>query len=393
MYINRGISTKILQAAQEYPVISILGPRQSGKTTLAKKIFTNHDYISLENIDHRDFAQNDPRGFINQYSNKLGVILDEIQNAPNLLSFLQTEVDDNPCIGKFILTGSQNILLNEKVTQTLAGRTAIFKLLPLSIEELTLTNLLPSNVELFMFTGCYPKLYAKHINSLDWYNNYIYTYIERDVRQIKNITSLIAFQNFIKLCAGRIGQPLNTTELGKDCGIDAKTVKSWLSVLEASYIIFLLQPYYNNFNKRLIKAPKLYFVDTGVACSLLNIETKDQIDSHFLRGGLFENMIISDLLKYRFNNDRSNNCYYWRDQTGNEIDCIIEKNNLLYPIEIKSSKTIYSSAYKYFSTWQKIVDRQGMKPSVIYAGDLNQERTNVDIISWANINMLQNKIC
>ncbi len=392
MYINRTITPKILQAAKEYPIISIFGPRQSGKTTLAKKIFDQHQYVSLENIDNREFAQNDPRGFIAQHKNKIGMILDEVQNVPDLLSYLQTTVDEESCIGKFILTGSQNILLNEKVTQTLSGRTAIFKLLPLSIEELTASNMLPDNVESFIFTGCYPKLYAESINPLDWYSNYLYTYIERDVRQIKNITDLATFQHFIKLCAGRIGQPLNTTELGRDCGIDAKTAKAWLSVLETSYVIFMLQPYYNNFNKRLIKAPKLYFIDPGVACSLLNIEAKEQINSHFLRGGLFENLIICDLLKYRFNSGRSNNCYYWRDQIGNEIDCIIENHDLLFPIEIKSGRTIYSNSYKYFSSWQQIVSSKGMKPSIIYAGTLNQERTNVDIISWCDIDLLHKKI-
>ncbi|MGD0466071.1 MAG: ATP-binding protein [Gammaproteobacteria bacterium] len=392
MYINRTITTKILQAAKEYPIISIFGPRQSGKTTVAKKIFEQHKYVNLENIDNREFAENDPNGFIGQYRHTTGVILDEVQKVPSLLSYLQSEVDETPCIGKFILTGSQNILLNEKVTQTLSGRTAIFKLLPLSIEELTASKLLPTDLESFIFTGGYPKLYAEHINSLDWYNNYLYTYIERDVRQIKNITDLTTFQHFVKLCAGRIGQVLNISELGKDCGIDPKTAKAWLSVLETSYVIFMLQPYYNNFNKRLIKAPKLYFIDTGVACSLLNIETKEQIYSHFLRGGLFENIIISDLLKYRFNAGRPNNCYYWRDQTGNEIDCIIESNNQLYPIEIKSGKTIYSNSYKYFPTWQQIVTTKGMKPSIVYAGTINQQRTNIDLISWLNINLLQTKI-
>jgi predicted AAA+ superfamily ATPase len=387
MYIERTITTEILGAAKEYSIISIFGPRQSGKTTVAKRIFPNYAYVNLEALDNREFARSDPRGFLGQFPSHAGMIIDEVQHVPELLSYIQVLVDENPRQYKFVLTGSQNILLNQNVTQTLAGRTAIFKLLPLSISELKANNLCQNEVEQYIFQGCYPKIYSENITAATWYNNYIDTYIERDVRQLKNIHDLTAFQHFIKLCAGRIGQVLSLADLGKDCGIDAKTVKAWLSILEASYVIFLLQPYYNNFNKRLIKAPKLYFIDTGVACSLLGISEPSQLHSHFLRGGLFENFIISDLLKQRFNCGQKNNCYYWRDQAGNEIDCIVDYKELLYPLEIKAGKTINTKAVKYFTVWEKIVGAKAAKPTIIYAGTDKQLRTNLDILSWLDIDL------
>jgi uncharacterized protein len=392
MLIQRHMLAKLKMLCLEYPVISLFGPRQSGKTTLAKMSFPNHHYISIENYDNRDFAKNDPKGFLQNYANEYGVILDEIQHVPELLSYIQTIVDTEPVKGYFILTGSQNLLLNEKVTQTLAGRTAILNLLPLSIEELYAEKKLPNMPEQFIFNGQYPKIYTDSMDVADWYSHYLLTYIERDVRQIKNIHDLTAFQHFLKLCAGRVGQIINFSDLGRDCGIDSKTTRSWLSVLQASYLVFLLQPYHVNFNKRVIKSPKLYFYDTGIACHLLNIENHNQLQSHYLRGSLFENSMIADLIKQRFNAGRLNNCYFWRDHVGNEVDCIIEKNQQLHFLEIKSSKTIMSHQYQSMLKVQHAFPVKTSKPLLVYAGDETQKRTEVTILSWHDLRSLQNDL-
>lgn len=269
--ISRLLQKKLEALAQKLPVVAILGPRQSGKTTLSRMVFGNYAYVSLENLDSRTFAQEDPRSFLDTYA-KEGVIFDEIQHVPLLLSYIQTWVDEWQKPGQFILTGSQNFLINEAITQTLAGRIAILNLLPLSVDELAAANLLPAQSEECMFLGGYPRIYAKEIAPEDWYPNYIQTYIERDVRQVKNVHDLAVFQRFLKLCAGRIGQLINFSSLANDCDVSLSTVKSWLSLLEQSFIIFLLRPHHANFSKRLVKTPKLYFVDTGLACTLLEIQ-------------------------------------------------------------------------------------------------------------------------
>jgi len=381
--INRIISNKLKKLASKFPVVSLVGPRQSGKTTLVRNIFPKLDYVSLEDLDMRDFALRDPKGFLASY--KKGVILDEVQRIPNIFSYIQTIVDEKNVPCQFILTGSQNILLQENLSQSLSGRVAILKLLPLSFEELKNSQKKIGPIEQYLFNGFYPRIYDKKIAAVDWYPNYIQTYIERDVRLIKNIGDLSAFQRFIKMCAGRIGQILNLSSLGNECGISHNTVKSWLSILESSYIIFLLKPYYKNFNKRLIKMPKLYFYDTGLACSLLGIQNEKQLSTHYIKGGLFESFVISEIFKKSFNFGAEPNCYYWRDKSGNEIDCLIDEGGKLSQIEIKAGKTISSDFFVGLQYWKKIAGENRTNFYIIYGGNKDQKRTDAKIINWKNI--------
>jgi predicted AAA+ superfamily ATPase len=392
MRYQRILEEKLRQTATQFPVVAVLGPRQSGKTTLVKATFPNYDYVSLEDLDTRDFAQSDPRGFLNMYNDRPGVIFDEIQHVPQLLSYIQTIVDKHPRSGYFVITGSQNFLINQAITQTLAGRIVLHTLLPFSIHELLNVGVLPSSLESFLFKGCYPRIYDHHLSSRDWYPSYIRTYVERDVRQIKNVTNLTTFQRFIKLCAGRIGQLLNLTSLGNDCGITTNTAKAWISLLEQSYIIFLLQPYYKNFSKSLIKAPKIYFYDTGLACSLLGIESEQQLITHYLRGGLFESCILSEMQKYYFNRGYQPRIYFWRDKQGHEVDCLIEKATTLIPIEIKAGKTASSSYFDELRYLNKIVPSEPYNNVVIYAGDEDQQRTIGLLLGWRLLSKLFDKI-
>jgi len=386
--IKRAISEKLKYLASKFPVVSIVGPRQSGKTTLVKSVFPEMHYASLEDLDLREFAIKDPRGFLATY--KKGVIIDEIQRAPQLFSYIQTAVDKINKNKLFILTGSQNFLVQENISQSLAGRTAILKLLPFSVSELKNTSHKLRAVEDYLFKGFYPRLYDKKISPMDWYPNYIQAYIERDVRMIKNISNLNVFQKFVKLCAGRAGQILNLSSLGNDCGVTHNTAKAWISILEASYIIFLLKPYYKNFNKRLVKMPKLYFYDTGLICSLLDIHNKRQLETHYLKGGLFESFVISEIMKYQLNKGLEPRCYYWRDKTGKEIDCIAETSDSLLQIEIKSSKTIAGDFFDNFKYWTKLVRQERRKSYLIYSGDENQKRSLAEVIGWRDIDSIFN---
>ena len=383
MLINRIVAKKIKRLFRQFPVISIIGPRQSGKTTLVKYVFQDVEYISLEDLDAREFARRDPRGFLSTYQN--GCIIDEAQRVPELFSYIQTAVDSRKKSGQFILTGSQHFLLQENISQTLAGRTSIIKLLPLSLEELKNTSYKLTDSDNFLFKGFYPRIYDKNLQPYDWYPHYIQTYIERDIRLIKNVSNLASFQKFIKLCVGRIGQVLNLSAIGNDCGITHNTAKSWISLLETSFIVFLLKPHHKNFNKRLVKMPKLYFYDTGLACSLLGIENKKQLVSHYLRGHLFESLIISEIIKARFNQGLEPHCYYWRDKTGHEIDCIIEKASSLIPIEIKAGKTIVSDYFDGLNYWTKLSAVKKQNTYVVYGGDETQKRSTANIVSWKNI--------
>ena len=385
MYVARQMESKIQELVKIFPAIAVLGPRQSGKTTLVKKQFPNYKYFNLEELDLREFAKSDPRRFLDLACSGNGVILDEIQYAPELLSYIQSRIDQNRIPGFFILTGSQNILISQYVNQSLAGRISILTLLPLSIGELRNSSHPVSTLDQTMYEGFYPLVSANGINSQDWYDNYIRTYVERDIRQIKNITNLSLFQKFIKLCAGRIGQVLNLSSLANDCGIDVNTVKSWLSVLESTYILFLLQPYHNNFNKRLIKMPKLFFYDVGLACRLLEIQSSAQLNYHHLRGGLFESMIIADLIKQRLNQGRTANLYFWRDQTGNEIDCILDYGETLKPIEIKSSQTLSSDYFDMLLKWQKISGALDSSSYVVYGGDVSMSKKGGVAIGWKDV--------
>lgn len=388
MYINRTIEKKIKQLSKTYPVIAVTGPRQSGKTTLVKKIFPDKKYLSLENLDTRAFAKKDPRGFLKTYSN--GVIIDEIQNVPDLFSYIQEIVDTNKKPGEFILTGSQNFLLMEKINQSLAGRVAITTLLPLSLKELG-ARIEDTDLNQLMLKGLYPIIHEKKIDAQEWYQNYIKTYIERDVRMMKNITDLNLFQKFIRLCAARVGQILNLSSIANDCGVSHNTINGWISILEASYIIFLLYPYYENFNKRLIKMPKIYFYDTGLASSLLNINDDDQMDINQFRGNLFESFVISEIIKNDYNKGFSPNIYFWRDKSGHEIDCLYENKKKKYAIEIKSAKTVNTNFFNNLDYIQKISKNTFDNPILIYGGTEKQIRKNGFVLGWKNfINEINN---
>jgi len=392
MIIKRELTKQIKEAASEFPVIAVVGPRQSGKTTLVQTLFPQHTYISLEDHDIREIALADPRTFLADYPTKHGLILDEIQHAPHLLSYIQTIVDREKKNGFFIITGSQNFLINQAVTQSLAGRIAILTLLPLSMSELESASLLPERIETLIFKGSYPKAHLQKVSSKRLYANYLRTYIERDVRQLKNIGNLLTFQKFMRLCATRIGQELNLSSLGNECGINHNTAKAWISLLEASYIIFLLSPYYKNFGKLLIKTPKLYFVDTGIACSLLKIGSAEALKEHYLRGGLVESFIIGDLLKQQHNLDEQPSLYFWRDKMGNELDCIIEASSYPIPLEIKASKTVTSDFLKGLNYWKSVTDTPDAPQYLVYGGSKNHTVQKTKIVGWQSIAGLIKKL-
>lgn len=386
--IKRKLLPILKKYATQFPVVSVLGPRQSGKTTLTKAAFPNYKYISLEETDNRYLAISDPRKFLSIHKNPHGIILDEIQNVPDLTSYIQTYVDENNNPGYFIITGSHNILLNQAISQTLAGRVAILTLLPLSINELQDAQLLAEYPEDTIWKGFYPRIFNENLDPEIWYKNYINTYIERDVRQIKNIGDISQFQYFIQLCAGRIGQLFKFSEIAKDCGISTKTARSWLSILEMSYIVFRLLPHHNNFSKRLIKSPKIYFYDTGLACSLLGIKNAEQLHSHYNVGSLFESLIISELFKHECNRDSRPHIYFWRDTQGNEMDCVIEKVGKLLPIEIKSGRTINPSFFDNLKYWAKHSKGESEKGILIYGGNEDQDRTIAQVLSWKSIDKI-----
>lgn len=378
--IERIAKQELINLSGQYKAVAVTGPRQSGKTTLVKAVFKDKPYVSLENPDTRSFALEDPRGFLSNYPD--GAILDEVQRVPTLFNYLQQILDETSHTGHFILTGSNNFLLQESISQSLAGRIAHLNLLGFSLDELTSVE--KSNPEEFIFKGMYPPLYDKGFEINKWYLNYIHTYIERDVRQIKNVSNLITFERFVKLCAGRVSQLLNMHSLAIEVGVDTKTVSSWLSVLESSFILFRLQPHHANFNKRLVKMPKLYFYDTGLAAALLGISKQEHLKLHPLRGPLFENFILTELLKNRLNKGLPPNLYFWRDNTGHEIDVLAEQDGVLIPIEIKAGKTISTDYFKGLEFWNKLSGQNnGM---VIYGGNQSQIRSNGNqVISWNNI--------
>ena len=374
--IHRIAEKKLKQLASAFKVVAVVGARQSGKTTLVKSLFKNKPYVSLENPDTRNFALQDPRGFLETHQN--GAILDEVQRVPELFSYLQEVIDNSKKRGLFILTGSNNFLLQQTISQTLAGRVGYLNLLPFSIEELAKAKKLPADDDKLMLTGFYPPIYDQKISAGDWYSNYIRTYIERDVRQIKNITDLILFERFLSLLAGRCAQELNISALSVEAGVDVKTVQSWIGILESSFIIYLLKPHYKNFNKTIVKRPKLYFYDIAIVCSLLRIATIQHLNTHPLRGALFENMVITEFVKQRTNAGLPVNLFYWRDKTGHEIDLIIDTAGKLLPIEIKSGKTINSEFFKSIEYWNKLSGEK--KSMLLYAGKETQIRSTRTLI-------------
>lgn len=378
--IPRHLAKKILELMRGFPIVAITGPRQSGKSTLIKELFLKeYTYVSLEDLDMRAYAKEDPRGFLKEYNQK--VILDEVQQVPELFSYLQGIVDKEDVPGQFILTGSQHFLLLEKITQSLAGRVGMLHLLPLSISEI---DELPELEEL-LYRGCYPPLYTRDVSSYQWYSNYIQTYVERDLRFITKVHDLGTFQRFMKMCAARCGQLLDLTSIGNDCSISHNTVKAWINILEASFIAFRLRPHHKNFNKRLVKSPKLYFYDTGLLCHLLDIESPKQLSTHYLRGGIFESFVISELMKAHYNAALTPKLFFWRDKQGHEIDCLIEKGLDLIPIEIKSGKTINQDFFENLDFFSALSDISPSNSYLIYGGDDDQKRSKAQVLSWKNL--------
>lgn len=378
--IRRHAESALLQLAKGYPVLAITGPRQSGKTTLAKITFPDHAYVSLEDPDTRAFADEDPRGFLARYPQ--GAILDEAQRCPTLFSYLQTRVDADPRMGRFVLTGSQQFGLLSTITQSLAGRVGLVQLLPFALQELLDAGVAPGNLDELLWRGLYPPLHDRPLAAEQWFANYVMTYVERDVRQLIEVRNLSLFQRFLKMCAARCGQLLNTSNLANDCGVTHKTIGAWLSVLEAGYIVFLLQPHHQNFGKRLVKTPKLYFHDTGLAAYLLGIRDATHLSIHAARGALFENFVISELLRRRYNQGLAANLYFWRNNTGQEVDVLIEQGERLMPVEIKSGQTFTPEFLAGLSKWARYAGDKALPAHLVYGGDDNMTRAGVSVHSW-----------
>ncbi len=377
--IPRLLHDPIKKAAESFPIIGIVGPRQSGKTTLAKQLFPKYDYVNLEQLDTRRFATEDPRGFLDRFNNH--VILDEVQRVPDLFSYLQAHVDSRKENGQFILTGSQHFLMMESITQTLAGRIGLFNLYPLSYEEIKKEDLEEPNIQSQILKGGYPRLYDQKVSPDLWLSSYIQTYLDRDISLLSQIDNLNAFEKFVHLIAGRTGQLLNLSSLGNDVGVTHNTIKSWISLLQTSGIILLLQPYYANISKRLNKTPKIYFIDSGLACHLLGIHTKDQLMTHPLYGSLFETFIVSEFMKFFANKGIDQDMFFWRDQQGTEADIVIVEGNKASLYEIKSAQTIATDAFAKLETIQKVIS-QKVSLNLIYGGDDAQLRTKGNVIGW-----------
>ncbi len=382
MFIKRDLETSLRHYAGKFPVVAVVGPRQSGKTTLVREVFPGYKYFSLENPDTLEAVRTDPRDFLEKDYGTAGVILDEFQNEPSLLSYMQGIVDDNRRPGYFILTGSHNFLMNQAISQSLAGRVALLTLLPLSLKELSAGNLLTQDLDEAIFNGGYPDIFSRNILPTEFYPQYTKTYVERDVRQLINVVSLSDFQRFMRLCAGRIGQLLSISSLADDCGISVPTVNAWLSILEASYIICLLRPHFKNFSKRLIKSPKLYFCDTGLACWLLKISSPEQVNQHYLRGGLMESLMVTELYKRFYHYGKEPSIYFWRDSHGHEIDCLLDYGDTFIPIEIKSGKTINQRFFDDLHYWCKLAEIDPTRGYVVYGGLEKHTRSVGNIVSW-----------
>lgn len=378
--IKRVIEKAIRALATKYPVLAVTGPRQSGKTTLLRTMFPDYQYLSLENPDTRLFAETDPNGFLLKYSEH--VIFDEVQRAPALFSYLQTIVDEGSSMGRFILSGSQNFHLMRNITQSLAGRVAIFKLFPFDFNEMKSAGLLSDNFLENIVKGFYPAIFDRGISPKTFYSNYIQTYVQRDVSELIAIRDMRLFQNFLGLLAARAGQLLNMNAIANECGITQPTAKSWISALENSYIVFQLFPYHENFNKRIIKTPKIYFYDTGLLCYLLKIFDPDNLQTHPVKGILFENMMIAEFVKQVYHRNDIPDIWFWRDVAGHEIDLIIQEGIRLKLVEIKSTQTIVPDLFKELLHFETLSKKQNMTKSLVYAGKEPQVRQSVQVIPW-----------
>jgi len=381
--VKRVILEGIKLGLAQYPILALTGPRQSGKTTLLREYFSDYIYVSLENPDIRKFAKNNPNQFLAQYNNK--VILDEVQQAPQLFSYLQTKVDNDKIMGQYILSGSHNFQLMERITQSLAGRVALFELLPFDIKELQAANLLPTYWRELAVKGFYPAIYDRNLDSAVFYKNYVKTYIERDVAMVTNIQDKRRFQNFLGLCAARHGQLLNLNNLANECGISQPTAKSWLSILESSYLVFLLPPYFQNFSKRIVKTSKLYFYDTGLVCYLLGIRSVSDLTDYNLQGSLFENMVVADMVKQNEHKQLLHEYWFWRDSAGKEVDLLI-KNGTKYTIfEVKSTATISDRLFANLDYFERLTRGNVKSKNLIYGGDHGQDRQDYTVYSWNDV--------
>ena len=383
--IAREISKKVLEYAEKFPVVTITGPRQSGKTTLSRALFPGKSYVSMEELDNRNYAQTDPRGFLSQYPE--GAVIDEVQRTPDLLSYIQGIVDEKNQEGLFILTGSQQFEMMSRITQSLAGRTAIVKLLPFTLQE-AYPKMESTSINEVLYTGFFPRIFDKKIKPADAAGFYINTYLERDVRQIINIRDITRFETFLQLCAGRTGQLVNLNAIADETGVSQNTIKSWLSVLEASYIIKLLRPYHKRITRRLVKTPKLYFLDTGLAVNLIGIKSADHLKNHPLKGALFETLIVSELLKKTFNRGERDNLFFYRDQKGHEMDIVLDNGFNLDLVEVKLSQTLNTGFLKGFSYFPEIKDIH-CRNHIVYGGDRNSSFHGVEVHSWKNMEGIQ----
>ena len=385
--IERTIEPRLREAAAHYPVVTVTGPRQSGKTTTCRSVFGQHRYVNLEAPDVRAFALDDPRGFLGQFEG--GVILDEVQHAPDLLSYLQVLVDEEPIAGRFILTGSEHFALSERVSQSLAGRTAILHLLPPSWDELNRFENPPTALWDALFMGAFPRIFDRGIPPRDWLSDYVATYVERDVRQVLNIGQLSAFADFVRLAAGRTSAELNLSDLGSDAGVSHNTAKAWLSVLETSYLGFRLPAYHANLRKRLVKAPKFHFVDSGLVCFLLGIEAPEQLVTHPLRGAVFESWVASEVYKARVHRRLEPRLSHVRISRGPEVDLVVEAGSRIIATEVKSGGTAKTSFWRNVTTFADELAKLQHPPPVVrrivYGGDVDQRRTDGELVSWRSV--------
>jgi hypothetical protein len=382
--IPRRAAATARRLARGFPVVFVTGPRQSGKSTLVRAAFARKPYVSLETPDDRAFATEDPRGFLARYPR--GAVIDEVQQVPGLLSYIQIDVDTRRAMGRFVLTGSQNLLLTARVSQSLAGRAAWLQLLPLQLAELVTAGLVVRSLDELMYAGSYPALYDRKIKPADWYASYVATYVERDVRQLAAIQDLALFQRFLRLCAARTGQLLNQSNIATDLGVAVGTIRHWLSVLEASFVIVLLQPHHSNFGKRLVRTPKLYFCDTGLAAYLVGIRSTNELSTHSMRPALFETWALSELRKRALNKGEDPRLFFWRDNIGTEIDAIVDgADGGLQPIEVKSGSTIAADAFRNINLFRKYAGERVRHPTLVYGGDDQYVRAGTRVVPWRQI--------
>ena len=381
--IPRTAHSIALKLAKGFPILALTGPRQSGKTTLARALFPERAYVSLEDPEQREFALGDARGFLARFGD--GAIIDEAQRCPDLFSYLQDLVDSRRRMGDFILTGSQQFGLRSGISQSLAGRVGLVQLLPFSLPELAGAERLPDRLDDLLWRGAYPPLYDRPLTPDIWFPNYVATYLERDVRQLLAVRDLDLFQRFVKLCAARTGQLLNLSSLASDCGISHVTAREWLSVLEASYLVIRLPPYFRNFGKRLVKTPKLYFLDVGLAAWLLGIRDPESMNIHAQRGALFETLVVSEFIKRRYNQGQPADLYFWRDNVGHEVDLLFEAGQKLQAVEVKSGATFAADWLDTVRKWQGFAGNDAHSPWVVYGGNEGYAREGARVMAWKDL--------